>query len=70
MRRIHFFLTLLLLPLTALAAEVKSPNGNVVLTFHVNDGVPTYSMTYKGKDVINPADWDWNLPRTSMPLKE
>ena len=55
MRRIHFFLTLLLLPLTALAAEVKSPNGNIVLTFHVNDGVPTYSMTYKGKDVIKPS---------------
>lgn len=37
MRRINFFLTLLLLPLTALAAEVKSPNGNIVLTFNVDE---------------------------------
>lgn len=55
MRRINFFLTLFLLPLTALAAEVKSPNGNIVLTFNVDEGVPTYSMTYKGKDVIKPS---------------
>jgi len=55
MRRINFFLTLLLLPLTALAAEVKSPNGNIVLTFNVDEGVPTYSMTYKGKEVIRPS---------------
>lgn len=55
MKRINFFLTLLLLPLTALAAEVKSPNGNIVLTFSVNEGVPTYCMTYKGKDVIKPS---------------
>lgn len=55
MRRINFFLTLLLLPLTALAAEVKSPNGNIVLTFNVDEGVPIYSMTYKGKEVIRPS---------------
>ncbi len=55
MRRINFLLTLFLLPLTALATEVKSPNGNIVLTFHVDKGVPTYGMTYKGKDVIKPS---------------
>ena len=37
------------------AASISSPNGNVVLTFDVNDGQPTYSITYKGKAVILPS---------------
>ena len=66
MRRINFFLTLLLLPLTALAAEVKSPNGNIVLTFSVNEGVPTYCMTYKGKDVIKPSRLGLELAKDTL----
>ena len=38
-----------------MATEVKSPNGNIVVTFDVVDGRPTYSMTYKGRDVIKPS---------------
>ena len=34
------------LPFTALATEVKSPNGNVVLNFTVEDGRPTYTLDY------------------------
>ena len=37
------------------AASVKSPNGNVVLTFTLDNGRPVYSMTYKGKDVVRPS---------------
>ncbi len=41
---------------TMSAQEVKSPDGNVVLTFSVqNGGVPTYTLTYKGKEVIRPS---------------
>lgn len=38
------------------AQELKSPNGNLILNFSLqNNGVPTYSLTYKGKDVIKPS---------------
>ena len=43
--------------MTASAAEVvKSPDGNLSLTFDLNgQGTPVYSMEYKGKSVINPS---------------
>lgn len=35
------------------AQELKSPDGNLVLNFQLTDqGVPTYKLTYKTKDVI------------------
>ena len=55
MRHGNLLLALLLLPLTAWATEVKSPNGNVALNFKVEEGRPVYSVTYKGKDVIRPS---------------
>ena len=39
----------------ALAQTTKSPNGNVELTFSVDDGKPTYQLTYKGKMVVKPS---------------
>ena len=62
--------TLLLLPLLAVAScsssnnspnqlsgkSVKSPNGNIELTFALTDnGRPTYEMSYKGKAVVLPS---------------
>ncbi len=55
MRHRNLLLALLLFPLSALATEVKSPNGNVALNFKVEAGRPVYSVTYKGKDVIRPS---------------
>lgn len=37
------------------AVDVKSPDGKVVVDFDVNNGVPTYSMTFDGKTVIKPS---------------
>ena len=37
------------------ATSIKSPNGNVELTFVVEQGRPVYSMTYKGREVIKPS---------------
>ncbi len=38
------------------AQTVKSPNGNVAVTFSLTgNGVPTYEMTYKGKAVVKPS---------------
>ncbi|UKK50515.1 glycoside hydrolase family 97 protein [Prevotella sp. E13-17] len=46
----------LAMPLMAMAAEVKSPNGNVVVNFSVDaDGRPVYEMSYKGKTVVAPS---------------
>ena len=45
-----------LLPLPALAGNVKSPNGNIELKFSVdNTGRPVYEMTYKGREVVKPS---------------
>ena len=49
-------LSLALLPMMALAGNVKSPNGNIELKFSLNEtGRPVYEMTYKGKAVIKPS---------------
>ncbi len=40
----------------AKAEEIKSPNANLTLTFALQaGGVPTYSLTYKGRAVIKPS---------------
>ena len=50
------FLSLLLVPMMALAGSVKSPNGNIELKFSVdNTGRPVYEMSYKGKAVVKPS---------------
>lgn len=53
---ISIFIAFCLLFSTMKAQELKSPNGNLILKFSLqNNGVPTYSLTYKGKDVIKPS---------------
>ncbi|MEN9919588.1 MAG: hypothetical protein RL662_2024 [Bacteroidota bacterium] len=38
------------------AQDLKSPDGNLTLSFKIQaGGVPTYSLVYKGKDVIKPS---------------
>ncbi len=50
------FLTLALLPLMAIAGNVKSPNGNIELKFSVDQaGRPVYEMSYKGRAVVKPS---------------
>ena len=47
---------LLMMPLTVMAGEVKSPNGNIVVNFSVDaQGRPTYDMSYKGRPVVKPS---------------
>ena len=46
----------LVFSLAARAEEIKSPNNNLTLTFNLQaGGVPTYSLTYKGRPVIKPS---------------
>ena len=37
------------------AQTISSPNGNVTLTFSLDNTRPTYTMTYKGKTVVKPS---------------
>ena len=54
--KILTFLSLMIMPLIAVAQSVKSPDGNVELKFSLADGgKPTYEMTYKQKAVVKPS---------------
>ncbi|OGX87864.1 alpha-glucosidase [Hymenobacter glacialis] len=47
---------------TAAAEEIKSPNGQLRLQFALQaDGVPTYRLTYKGRDVIKTSKLGFDL---------
>ena len=55
MRKLQGLLLLVAIPLLVFADEVKSPNGNIVVNFNVDGGVPTYQVTYKQKAVVKPS---------------
>ncbi len=44
-----------MLPMMALAQTVKSPDGNVSVTFSLDNGRPVYEMNYKNKAVVKPS---------------
>lgn len=69
MRKVKVLLALLLMPLAALAQTVKSPDGNVVLTFSLDNGRPTYEMTYKGKAVVKPSHLGLELAKSKHASK-
>ena len=53
MKIVSLCLCALMMPLLLVAQQVKSPNGNVVVSFSlVDNGVPTYKVSYKGKPGI------------------
>lgn len=54
MKKLFVFLVGILgMSVSALAQVLTSPDGNLVMDFHLSDGdVPVYSLTYKGKEVI------------------
>lgn len=45
----------MLMPFLAAAQTVTSPDGNVAVSFSLDDGRPVYEMTYKNKAVIKPS---------------
>lgn len=62
-------MSLLLLPLMATAQTVTSPNGNVEVKFSLDNGRPTYEMTYKGKAVVKPSHLGLELVKTKHASK-
>ena len=70
MKKFSVLLMGLLLPMLAAAQTVKSPNGNVCLTFSLSDkGQPTYEMSYKERQSSSHPISVWSWQRTSMPAK-
>ncbi|RKD18611.1 alpha-glucosidase [Pelobium manganitolerans] len=55
-RHITALLSCLILACSALAQELKSPDGQLKMNFRIADnGTPTYQLFYKGKEVIKPS---------------
>ena len=69
MKKIITFVTMMLLPLIAIAQEIKSPDGNVYLKFYLDNGRPTYEMTYKNKAVIKPSHLGLELAKNKHASK-
>lgn len=55
---------LLFLPLCVAGQTVKSPDGNIVLYFKLDNGCPTYELTYKNKTVVKPSRLGFELAKT------
>lgn len=50
------FFSILIVSISSSAQELKSPNGDFTMTFELTtEGVPSYSLNYKGKQVIKPS---------------
>lgn len=62
---------LLLLPSLAIAQEVTSPDGRMLLSFSLaKGGVPTYSISYGGKDVVLPSTLGMQLAKGGSDLMD
>ncbi|MHB9056471.1 MAG: glycoside hydrolase family 97 protein [Paludibacteraceae bacterium] len=66
MRKLFLYLLVLILSSSALyAAEVVSPNGNLKVIFNLtNEGTPSYSVSFRGKEVIRPSKMGFELKDT------
>lgn len=51
------------------AQTLSSPDGNVSLTFSINDGKPTYELGYKQKTVVKPSHLGLELAKTKHASK-
>ena len=70
MKKLNVLVVGLLLPLLAAAQTVKSPNGNVSVTFSLTgNGQPTYEMSYKGKTVCKPSYLCWHACPWQAPVR-
>lgn len=56
MKRFFLVILAIFVALTAMAEQLISPDGNLVMTFRLAEGgKPTYSLTYKSKEVVRPS---------------
>ena len=55
MNKLTIILMSLIITVSAMAQQVKSPNGKVSVSFYLDNGKAMYEMTYKNKTVVNPS---------------
>ena len=65
-----FWCLLALLPLMAAGQTVTSPNGNVSVSFSLDNGRPTYEMKYKQHEVIKPSHLSLELDKNKHASKK
>lgn len=63
MKTLFFATVLASAAICAGAQTVTSPNGNVAVKFSLQDGRPTYEMSYKHRDVVRPSHLGLELAR-------
>ena len=69
MRRFLFVFLFTIICLAVIGQELKSPNQNFTLTFALqSDGTPTYSLAYKGKEVVKPSKMGLELKKDKKSL--
>jgi len=61
--RHHFLFAIMAAPLMCFGAAetLKSPDGDIVLNFELQDGKPTYFVDFKGKQIIAPSHLGFTL---------
>ncbi|MBQ3260135.1 MAG: glycoside hydrolase family 97 protein [Alistipes sp.] len=56
MKRLFILMIATMLAISASAQTLSSPDGNLVMTFALTqNGTPTYTLSYKGQEVIRPS---------------
>ncbi len=56
MKKLFFIAVMALFALTATAQTLKSPDGNLEMSFRLDDkGTPIYTLSYKGREVVRPS---------------
>lgn len=70
MKKALFILTLSLIALIGKAQTVTSPNGNVSLTFSLDNTRPTYTLSYKDKTVCKPSHLGLELTKEKHASKD
>ena len=61
MKRLIFILMALLSYGILRAETLKSPDGNIVLDFELDNGVPVYKVDFKGRPVIKESKLGFEL---------
>ena len=71
MKKLFIFTAVMaMMPFLVAAQTIKSPNGDVTLTFCLDRGKAFYEMTYKGKTVVKKSRLGLELAKTKYSSKK
>ena len=71
MKKLFIFTAVMaMMPFLVAAQTIKSPNGDVTLTFCLDQGKAFYEMTYKGKTVVKKSRLGLELAKTKYASKK